>query len=90
MVVDNKNCRFQPHVSILRVGQTLVIKNSDTVGHNTKAEAFKNTSFNDIIPAGQEIKKTWDQPETLPVKIGCSIHTWMGGWILVRSIPMRP
>ncbi len=87
VVLDNKTCRFEPHVSILRVGQPLVIKNSDTVGHNTKAEAFKNTSFNDIIPAGSEIKKTWDQAETLPVKIGCSIHTWMGGYILVRSDP---
>ncbi len=87
VVVDNHGCRFEPHVSILRTGQTLVIKNSDPVGHNTKADAFKNAPFNDLIPAGSEIKKNWDQAETLPVKIGCSIHTWMGGYVLVRPNP---
>ena len=86
-MVDNHGCRFEPHISILRVGQTLVVKNSDPVGHNTKADAFKNTSFNDLIPAGGEIKKIWDQAEVLPVKIGCSIHTWMGGYVLVRANP---
>ena len=87
VVVDNKDCRFEPHVSILRVGQTLVIKNSDPVGHNTQADALKNAPFNDLIPAGSEIKKNWTQAETLPVRIGCSIHTWMGGYVLVRPNP---
>jgi plastocyanin len=87
VVIDNKGCRFEPHVSILRVGQTLVIKNSDPMGHNTKADATVNPSFNELIPAGSEIRKTWDKPENLPVTIGCSIHTWMGGRVLVRSNP---
>jgi plastocyanin len=87
VVVDNKGCRFEPHVSILRVGQTLVVKNSDPVGHNTKADPMVNAPFNDLIPAGTEIRKTWDKPENLPVTIGCSIHTWMSGRVLVRSNP---
>jgi plastocyanin len=87
VVVDNKGCRFEPHVSILQTGQTLEVKNSDTVGHNTKADALNNAPFNDLIPAGTSITKTWDKAENLPVKIGCSIHTWMGGYILVRPNP---
>jgi plastocyanin len=87
VVVDNKGCRFEPHVSVLQTGQTLIIKNSDPVGHNTKADALNNLPFNDLIPSGQQITKTWDKSENLPVKIGCSIHTWMGGYVLVRSNP---
>ena len=30
-VSNNKGCRFEPHVLGIRVGQTLVIKNSDPV-----------------------------------------------------------
>jgi len=87
VVVDNKGCRFQPHVSILRVGQTLVIKNSDPVAHNTKGVALKNPEFNEMIAVGSEIRKTLDQPENLPVTIGCNIHPWMGGRVLVRPNP---
>lgn len=87
VVVDNKGCRFEPHVSVLQTGQPLVIKNSDPVGHNTKADALNNPPFNDLIPSGSEIRKTWDKSENLPVRIGCSIHTWMGGYILVRPNP---
>ena len=47
VVLDNKGCRFEPHVVVLRTTQTLVIKNSDPVGHNTKADAIKNAAFND-------------------------------------------
>ena len=47
--VDNENCRFAPHVLGIRVGQTLVVGNKDPIAHNTKADFFKNTPFNDLI-----------------------------------------
>src|SRR5687767_14513606 len=42
LLIDNKKCRFEPHVMGIRTGQTLVIGNSDPFGHNTKAAFFKN------------------------------------------------
>ena len=57
--LDNHNCRFEPHVQGVRVGQSLVIGNKDPVGHNTKADFFTNTPFNDLIPAGGSVKKTF-------------------------------
>jgi hypothetical protein len=89
VVLDNKTCRFEPHVLVLRTTQTLVIKNSDPppTGHNTKLDALSNDSFNDLIPAGAEIRKAMAKPEALPVKVGCSIHPFMGGWVLVRPNP---
>jgi hypothetical protein len=47
LLINNKNCRFEPHVSALRAGQKLIVGNGDPVGHNTKAEFFGagNQSF---------------------------------------------
>jgi hypothetical protein len=87
VLVDNKNCRFAPHVSAVRTGQKLLIGNGDPVGHNTKAELFANPSFNEIIPSGGKVEKTFSSAETTPIKLECSIHPWMNGYVLVRDNP---
>jgi hypothetical protein len=87
VLVDNKNCRFEPHVTAVRTGQKFIVGNGDPVGHNTKAEFFKNPSFNDLIPAGGKVEKTFMAAETTPVKLECSIHTWMSAYLLVREDP---
>jgi plastocyanin len=85
--IDNQNCRFAPHVQGIRVGQTLLVGNKDPIGHNTKADFFNNTAFNDLIPAGGSIKKTFTKAETTPSAISCSIHPWMNGYLLIREDP---
>jgi plastocyanin len=87
VVIDNENCRFSPHMQGLRVGQTLVIGNKDPVGHNTKADPLANTPFNDLIPAGGNVKKTFSKAEGVPVPVSCSIHPWMNAHLLVREDP---
>ena len=54
VVYDQKECVFQTHVCAMTVGQTLDIKNSDNVGHNTNIAGQKN-KFNQTIPAGASI-----------------------------------
>jgi len=87
VVIDNKDCHFQPHVQALRVGQTLLLGNKDPIGHNTKADFFNNTPFNDLIPAGGSIKKTFTVAETTPSAFSCSIHPWMNAYLLIREDP---
>lgn len=87
VVLDNHDCRFEPHIVILQTTQNLVLKNSDTVGHNTKAEFFNNTSFNDLIPAGGSITKKLTKGESAFMPASCSIHPWMSARILVREDP---
>ena len=77
VVLDNKNCRFEPHVVLLRTTQTLVLKNSDPVGHNSKVDPIKNAAINPIIPSSQEVKQAFPQEENLPIKVGCNIHPWI-------------
>jgi hypothetical protein len=85
--LDNHNCHFEPHIVLMRTTQKLVIKNSDMVGHNTKADFFENTPFNDIIPAKGSITKPLPKAESAFMPLSCSIHPWMSAKILVRDDP---
>jgi plastocyanin len=86
-VLDNLNCRFEPHVLFVQAGQELVIKNSDTVGHNSNIATVKNAPSNNLIPAGGEVKAKFTADEAVPAQVTCNIHPWMKGWIVVRDNP---
>ena len=86
-VLDNKDCRFSPHVMIVHTGQPLVIKNSDTVGHNSNVATIKNPPSNSLIPTGGETSLTFASDEALPAQVTCNIHPWMKAWLVVRPNP---
>jgi plastocyanin len=85
-VLDNADCRFEPHVVVVQVGQEFVIKNSDTVGHNSNINSMKSPS-NDLIPAGGQVTKRYMADEAVPAQVTCNIHPWMKGWIVIRDNP---
>lgn len=88
VVLDNKDCRFQPHVAVVLTSQELALKNSDPVGHNSKIDPIVNAGINPILPAGgAPIMHKFGSEEALPVKVGCNIHPWMGAYIVVRKDP---
>jgi plastocyanin len=85
---DNMVCRFEPRIQLVRVGQDLILKNSDKVGHNVKGDLLVNPPFNDNLPAGASLKKTLKSAEKLPaLPVSCSIHPWMRGYVVVRDDP---
>ena len=86
-VLDNKSCRFEPHVLFVQTSQPLVIRNSDSVGHNSNVATVKNPPSNNLIPAGGETKVTLSSDEAVPAQVTCNIHPWMKGWIVVRPNP---
>lgn len=86
--LDNVDCRFDPHVTILQTGQPFVIRNQDSIGHNTKCDFFKNSSFNDQIAAGGEVTKgPMTKPESTPMNVQCNAHGWMQGKIVIKDHP---
>jgi plastocyanin len=87
VVLDNKNCRFEPHVAVVRVGQPLLLKNSDAVGHNSKLDSFANPGINPIIPAGAEVEHKFAAAERFPVNVSCAIHPWMNAQVYVSDHP---
>jgi hypothetical protein len=84
MLFDQKKCVFLTHVAPAFVGQTVLIKNSDPVGHNTKIEGSKN-QFNQTIPAGETIPFKLQKEEATPAPVACSIHPWMKAFMLPRA-----
>lgn len=79
--------RLDPHVSILRRDQPLTINNRDAVGYNPNIQPFQNDAFNPLLKAGNQVKHSFAKDETLPVRIGCNIHPWLSGWVLIRNDP---
>jgi hypothetical protein len=85
--MDNKFCRYSPHCAVVTTSQKLVLKNTDTVAHNVKGDPFKNGSFNILIPPNGDVEKEFTLGETLPATVGCNIHPWMSGYLLIRTDP---
>ena len=85
--IDNSQCRFEPHVLLLRTTQTLVVGNLDTIGHNSKIDTFGNAPINPIVPAGGNIKHQFKESERLPAKVSCSIHPWMSAILVIKDHP---
>jgi plastocyanin len=88
VVLDNHECHFVPHVLALRAGQTLDVKNSDQVSHNTNASFVINTKRNETVPVGdQPLEWPITQGEQAPVEVSCTIHPWMKGYLVVQPHP---
>jgi len=87
VVMDNKDCRFEPHVAFVQVGQPLKLKNSDSIGHNSNVATIKNPPSNSLGPAGGDSTVTFTAEEAIPAQVTCNIHPWMKGWVVVRPNP---
>ena len=87
ITVDQKGCRYIPHVFGVQAGQPLIIKNSDPAVHNVNATAKVNREFNLIQPKGAKPStRTFDKPEIM-VPFRCDVHPWMASWGGVVSHP---
>lgn len=87
VILSNDKCRFKPHVCVVRTSQTLLIKNVDTIDHNTAAFLGRNLPFNSVTSAGASDERKFRKAERKPAKISCSIHSWMTGWLMVQDHP---
>lgn len=86
-VLDQIGCMYRPRVQGVRVGQELVIKNSDPLTHNTRSYAFRNRPFNVAQPAGAEERtKVFTRPERA-IQMGCDLHAWMKAFVFAMDHP---
>ena len=84
-VLDQKDCKFVPHVQVARRGKIDII-NSDPVLHNTHGYYGKRTAFNVALPIqGGKVTKILRSPGD--VRIDCDAHGWMLAWIYVVDNP---
>jgi len=88
VALDNKNCRFEPHIQVYWTKQKFEVTNSDPVPHNSNFSPFLNPAQNPIIPAnGKQDITAFTQEEGTPIPVGCNIHPWMKAYMLIRNDP---
>ena len=86
-VLDQQQCRYVPRVLGIQVGQQLVIRNSDPLLHNVRAEGQINQPFDVGTPIqGMEIKRTFSTREVM-VPFKCNVHQWMNAYVGVLEHP---
>jgi len=85
--IDQKECRYHPHVFGMRVGQTLEIVNSDPTLHNIHALPKGNQEFNTGQPIqGMKTTHTFTAKEVM-VPFKCDVHGWMNAYVGVLDHP---
>jgi len=86
--IDQPCCMFVERITIVRPGDTLVVKNSAPVAHNFFWSSTNNGEYNVTIP---KLEK-WTMPEKIvaespPIQYKCTIHPWMTGYVRVFDHP---
>src|SRR5918996_2552340 len=83
--IDQKGCKFVPHVVATTPGEVDII-NSDGILHNIHTYSTANPSINKAQP---KFKKTMTEKFEKPefIKVTCDVHSWMLGWVAVMPHP---
>jgi hypothetical protein len=84
--IDQKNCRYHPHVFGIRVNQPLEIINSDSTLHNIHALPKTNSEFNTGEPLPMKTTHKFDKKEVM-VPFKCDVHGWMNAYVGVLDHP---
>jgi carboxypeptidase family protein len=86
--LDQKGCRYYPHVQAVMVNQPLQIKNDDATLHNVHAMPETNSQFNEGQPVqGMVATKKFDKVEMKPFRVKCDVHGWMKSYMAVMPHP---
>jgi hypothetical protein len=84
-VLDQKGCKFVPHVMAMTPGE-IEIKNSDDILHNIHTYSTANPPVNKAQPKFKKVMtEKFEKPEV--IKVTCDVHSWMLGWIAVMPHP---
>jgi hypothetical protein len=84
-VLDQKGCKFVPHVMAMTPGE-IEIKNSDDILHNIHTYSTANPPINKAQPKFKKVMtEKFEKPEV--IKVTCDVHSWMLGWIAVMPHP---
>jgi hypothetical protein len=85
--LDQKGCRYTPHVLGVRVTQPLEVSNSDETMHNVHGMPETNREFNQGQPVvGMKNTVAFTAPEVM-IPFKCDVHSWMLAWVGVVPHP---
>jgi len=80
--LDQKKCRYEPHVIAVPLDSELKIHTSDPINHNIHTYSFENDPINIMFLPGQDAYSQ-EMEEAEIIKVECDLHNWMRAWIVV-------
>ena len=84
-LVDQRDRKFIPHVSVVTIGTKVVFPNSDSVYHNVFAHYRAKRFDLGMYPKGAKKDVTFDKPGV--VSIFCNVHSDMSAYVIVVDSP---
>jgi len=83
--INQRDFLFEPHLILLRDGQSVDFTNSDSGNHHlrTKSSEARNEFAVYTGPGSNYEHRFFAEASRAPVYLGCDIHLWMGAWIFV-------
>lgn len=87
VLLDQRQCRFVPHVTSATVGSPIVLTSSDATLHTTHVRLGDRSLFNVAIPV-KGMRVTRRLEHTGIHRVACEAgHTWMRGYVHVFDHP---
>ena len=86
LVLDNRDCQFEPHVAVLTTGSSLATTNSDAITHTVHLYGLFNLNVA-LGPGQSKSVRRLDRPGWYIVK--CDLHGWMQAYVRVDEHPFH-
>jgi len=96
IVVNQKDCRFTPYLSVMANGGEIKVLNPDPVLHNVRAfelfpttdnKTMRRTIFNVSLPDFEMYAKKVSLRRGRALKLECSAHSSMHAWVFLARNP---
>jgi plastocyanin len=87
VTLDQRRCRFVPHVLGAQINQTIEVLNSDPTTHNVHQTPRLNSDWNQSQPMGAPPLIMHLTHAEIMVPIKCNQHPWMKAYVGVLAHP---
>ncbi len=82
--LDQKNCRYEPHILLVPLHATLTVRDSDPLLHTVQMTGSADYNLPFVL-AGQEATRSMTREGK--VSLRCNVHVWMNGEMMVAPHP---
>jgi len=86
-IITSRDCRFEPHILVMRPTQPFVWLNRDEVGHSFRANPRLNETSDILSRPGGRVERRFAKSEDEPASVVCNIHPYMRGYLFVHKSP---
>ena len=83
--IGQQHKSFTPYISVMQLGSSVNFNNQDNITHHIYSPVGEN-KFSVKVRSGQQVTKN-SFNNAGEVSMGCNIHDWMSGYMLIVNTP---